>query len=201
MAEWLKAHAWKACLLERVTWVRIPLSPPSFQWFTAPQSVPAISWRTQSQSSHFRLCTLHFIRHDIPVGVECGLDISVAHHLLLHRNGRADRIHPRPEAVTHRVSSQLANARPCSCLLERFPHIRVRNGQSSKLHRTRKHPILIRRELGGLLPVLQQGDGLSTDGHRPLGIFRLDLTNSLSDDASFHTDPAVQPIDIRPLKG
>src|ERR1700704_2147532 len=28
MAEWLKAHAWKACLLERVTWVRIPLSPP-----------------------------------------------------------------------------------------------------------------------------------------------------------------------------
>src|SRR5882762_6873974 len=30
MAEWLKAHAWKACLLERVTWVRIPLSPPVF---------------------------------------------------------------------------------------------------------------------------------------------------------------------------
>jgi hypothetical protein len=29
MAEWLKAHAWKACLLERVTWVRIPLSPPA----------------------------------------------------------------------------------------------------------------------------------------------------------------------------
>jgi hypothetical protein len=32
MAEWLKAHAWKACLLERVTWVRIPLSPPSFDF-------------------------------------------------------------------------------------------------------------------------------------------------------------------------
>jgi hypothetical protein len=29
MAEWLKAHAWKACLLERVTGVRIPLSPPA----------------------------------------------------------------------------------------------------------------------------------------------------------------------------
>ena len=27
MAEWLKAHAWKACLLERVTRVRIPVSP------------------------------------------------------------------------------------------------------------------------------------------------------------------------------
>jgi len=28
MAEWLKAHAWKACLEETLTWVRIPLSPP-----------------------------------------------------------------------------------------------------------------------------------------------------------------------------
>ena len=29
MAEWLKAHAWKACVRESVPWVRIPLSPPS----------------------------------------------------------------------------------------------------------------------------------------------------------------------------
>ena len=27
VAEWLKAHAWKACLHSRVTWVRIPPSP------------------------------------------------------------------------------------------------------------------------------------------------------------------------------
>jgi hypothetical protein len=35
MAEWLKAHAWNACVLARVPWVRIPLSPPKrqpFQW-------------------------------------------------------------------------------------------------------------------------------------------------------------------------
>jgi hypothetical protein len=31
MAEWLKAHAWKACLGETLTWVRIPLSPPVLQ--------------------------------------------------------------------------------------------------------------------------------------------------------------------------
>ena len=30
MAEWLKAHAWKACVRETVPWVRIPLSPPGF---------------------------------------------------------------------------------------------------------------------------------------------------------------------------
>jgi hypothetical protein len=29
MAEWLKAHAWKACLGETLTRVRIPLSPPN----------------------------------------------------------------------------------------------------------------------------------------------------------------------------
>src|SRR5476651_1741798 len=32
MAEWLKAHAWKACVRETVPWVRIPLSPP--HWST-----------------------------------------------------------------------------------------------------------------------------------------------------------------------
>jgi hypothetical protein len=30
VAEWLKAHAWKACLGETPTWVRIPPSPPDY---------------------------------------------------------------------------------------------------------------------------------------------------------------------------
>ena len=29
MAEWLKALAWKACILLKVSWVQIPLSPPN----------------------------------------------------------------------------------------------------------------------------------------------------------------------------
>ena len=28
VAEWLKAHAWKACIGETLSWVRIPFSPP-----------------------------------------------------------------------------------------------------------------------------------------------------------------------------
>ena len=28
MAEWFKAHAWKACKGEALSWVRIPFSPP-----------------------------------------------------------------------------------------------------------------------------------------------------------------------------
>ena len=31
VAEWLKAHAWKACKRETVSRVRIPLSPPLFK--------------------------------------------------------------------------------------------------------------------------------------------------------------------------
>ena len=30
MSEWLKEHAWKACVGETLPWVRIPLSPPTF---------------------------------------------------------------------------------------------------------------------------------------------------------------------------
>ena len=30
MAERFKAQAWKACVLSKVPWVRIPLSPPFF---------------------------------------------------------------------------------------------------------------------------------------------------------------------------
>src|ERR1700751_3727021 len=30
VAEWLKALAWKACIRETVSWVRIPPSPPAY---------------------------------------------------------------------------------------------------------------------------------------------------------------------------
>jgi hypothetical protein len=31
MAEWLKAHAWKACIGETLSRVRIPVSPPDIK--------------------------------------------------------------------------------------------------------------------------------------------------------------------------
>src|SRR5437763_7968 len=43
MAEWLKAHAWKACVRETVPWVRIPLSPP--RWY--PLTSTHVHLRTQ----------------------------------------------------------------------------------------------------------------------------------------------------------
>ena len=41
MAEWLKAHAWKACLGETLTWVRIPVSPPAPGLSTALATTPS----------------------------------------------------------------------------------------------------------------------------------------------------------------
>src|SRR5215211_3981988 len=44
MAEWLKAHAWKACIRETVSWVRIPLPPP-------PHSRPTFSAGIRTHSN------------------------------------------------------------------------------------------------------------------------------------------------------
>ena len=35
LAEWLKAHAWKACIGATLSWVRIPFSPPIIESKTA----------------------------------------------------------------------------------------------------------------------------------------------------------------------
>jgi hypothetical protein len=66
MAEWLKAHAWKACVRETVPWVRIPLSPPPIfssekilqnQAFLEPPENDGVAprcstWRTRLPSSN-----------------------------------------------------------------------------------------------------------------------------------------------------
>lgn len=45
MAEWLKAHAWNACIGESLSRVRIPLSPPQ-----APELVRIFSQRAKHPS-------------------------------------------------------------------------------------------------------------------------------------------------------
>src|SRR5262249_9167754 len=46
MAEWLKAHTWKACIRETVSWVRIPLPPPVRPYHTVSFCI------TSSHSTH-----------------------------------------------------------------------------------------------------------------------------------------------------
>jgi hypothetical protein len=61
VAEWLKALAWKACIRETVSWVRIPLSPPYLIDYTTLFSdiaglstiIPTISF--EQTTSHRRI--------------------------------------------------------------------------------------------------------------------------------------------------
>jgi hypothetical protein len=50
MAEWLKAHAWKACVRETVPWVRIPLSPPNAKTLATPRIVMEARIRKRKSS-------------------------------------------------------------------------------------------------------------------------------------------------------
>src|SRR5450759_46754 len=82
MAEWLKAHAWKACLGETLTWVRIPLSPPRkfcFQ-FPAKSDCPKHSYQFQTElSSNSGGCALHGMqRHARILGVQQAIERSPA---------------------------------------------------------------------------------------------------------------------------
>src|SRR5215467_9659733 len=50
MAEWLKAHAWKACIGETLSRVRIPLSPP-FPFETPDFQAVAAYYRCGNENS------------------------------------------------------------------------------------------------------------------------------------------------------
>jgi hypothetical protein len=40
----------------------------------------------ESKLSDFDSCGSHLIRYNVTVNIECGSDVRVPHHLLLHRN-------------------------------------------------------------------------------------------------------------------
>ena len=59
MSEWLKEHAWKACVGETLPWVRIPLSPPNFApliwrsepaWASCRDAPQRVASKTESHS-------------------------------------------------------------------------------------------------------------------------------------------------------
>src|SRR2546430_812571 len=61
MAEWLKAHAWKACIRETVSWVRIPLPPPT------PRSLSFAAVQKHRIFLHF--CLLRVCAHPPPFAI------------------------------------------------------------------------------------------------------------------------------------
>ncbi len=58
VAEWLKAHAWKVCIRETVSRVRIPLSPPLYKTVLRDAKALRLSYRGQTslQSENVAAC-------------------------------------------------------------------------------------------------------------------------------------------------
>ena len=71
----------------------------------------------QSQRSDFRSGPLHLIRHHVPADVECGLDVTVPHELLLHSDGSPHSVQPRAVRVPGSCASLAARSRPLWLLL------------------------------------------------------------------------------------
>ena len=67
MAEWLKAHAWKACVRETVPWVRIPLSPPERR-LSAFHPIPISDIKYSNNSTvvlYWRFNLLHLVSSNL----------------------------------------------------------------------------------------------------------------------------------------
>jgi hypothetical protein len=72
MAEWLKALAWKACIRETVSWVRIPLPPPEV-------SSATVRLRSSEFAGVSRNCcrTAMSLNHFVPARLPAPVDASL----------------------------------------------------------------------------------------------------------------------------
>ena len=75
MSEWLKEHAWKACVGETLPWVRIPLSPPviplvhpgEIGWQIIPETWVRCLWSkglSMGSSDHFSVEVAEIVVHE-----------------------------------------------------------------------------------------------------------------------------------------
>src|SRR5216683_8215992 len=87
MAEWLKAHAWKACVRETVPWVRIPLSPPDIIEIYSKYSFLMVDPRIASGRN--RVWKASVIRSEIRSRAE----LNCALPLFLHPSHQRDTAH------------------------------------------------------------------------------------------------------------
>ena len=103
MAEWLKALAWKACIRETVSWVRIPLPPPTrrSQMFAA--VLEALGWRNPKHAAQWE-STLKTYAEPV-VGAVSVLDVDtvlimkILEPIWSKKSETAGRIRERIEAI------------------------------------------------------------------------------------------------------
>jgi hypothetical protein len=65
MSEWLKEHAWKACVGETLPWVRIPLSPPAFARLRRASARPALRAGMSARLMTSEGCPANLLRRSL----------------------------------------------------------------------------------------------------------------------------------------
>jgi len=114
MAEWLKAHAWKACIRATVSWVRIPLPPPR-GLFAIVRHRPALTQKSPpilDNSPWILRYTLNGKTRDLGLGSAKAIPLKRARELAqAARTLRAEGIDPIEHRKAKRLEASLEDAR------------------------------------------------------------------------------------------
>ena len=113
VAEWLKAHAWKACIGESLSRVRIPLSPPPFAltgfgWRSHPGACQGEGclpkpWRRETGAA----CSANFSRRSLMRGGSEPLVVRILSQAQQRR--RLRRIDRRPQTPFRLAFTRLSD--------------------------------------------------------------------------------------------
>ena len=87
MAEWLKAHAWKACKRETVSRVRIPLSPPFFKGLAQLIICNKMIWSSYGRQQMKKLFLILILNKIIPTNINLDTFINSLCDSIKKNNG------------------------------------------------------------------------------------------------------------------
>src|SRR5258706_11386612 len=113
MSEWLKEHAWKACVGETLPWVRIPLSPPrsrQTKLLERCQSGRMGRSRKPLTGQPVRGFESHPLRHSLSFRSERAVLDALAPSDLLYGFRSTRRAGPRGPAIPRNITSALDKA-------------------------------------------------------------------------------------------
>src|SRR6185369_7273883 len=110
LAEWLKAHAWKACLRETVTWVRIPLPPPPSDEARAAIGNLIEKWRKLGHDIGFGIGIAHGFATLGTIGFEGRFDYAAIGTVSNVASLLFDEAKPGQILISPRVLTKVENA-------------------------------------------------------------------------------------------
>src|SRR5262249_6413709 len=104
------------------------------------------------QAHYLRMSLSHVIGHSVAILVHRRPDVAVTHETLLHADGSANRIEPRPIRMPESMSAESADLGSLSSALQFAPYPCVTVWQLADFDWTGKHPVALGTKLRCLPP-------------------------------------------------